>query len=1067
MVRKIVLSFIAAMGIFALASAQQRQVSGTVTGHDGSPIAGATVLLDGTSIGTTTGADGSFAISVPADGTLAISFIGYQAVKVPVAGKTRIDVTLHEDTTDIDDVIVVAFGTARKEAFSGSASVVKSEDIAKMQTSNVAQLLSGTSPGVQLQTTSGQPGSAPKVMIRGIGSISSSTDPLWVVDGIPYDGDLALINSNDIENLTVLKDAASTALYGSRGANGVVMVTTKRGKGGDAIVTVDAKVGVNSRAVRDYEYVDNPALYYETIYGAMYDYGVNELGYGASAAQRYANDELIRSLRYQVYNVPKGQYFIGSNGKINPNATLGNVYTASDGNRYLLTPDDWEDAAFHTSVRQEYNVNVSASNDRGSFYGSFGYMNDKGIVTNSYMKRYTARLKADYQVKKWLKVGANASYANYDSQSVYEEASYGSNSVSNLFGVVTQMGPIYPLYVRDENGNILRDQYGHLRYDYGSGEAEDGIAGLQRPVMTGSNAIATQQLDIESQAIGNAFTGTAFAEATFLKDFKFQFNVGVNLDETRYTNFTNPYYGGYKDMNGILAKEHDRFFSFNMQQILSYNKTFNDKHTVDIMIGHENYKRKSSVLQASSSNMFSDKLLELAGAIVKGTNTSYENGYNTEGYFGRAEYNYDNKYFVSGSYRRDASSRFHPDHRWGNFYSLSAAWLINKENWFNAPWVDMLKIKASVGQQGNDGIGEYRYTDLWQIQSAGGEVAGTLYTKGNPNITWETNININAGVDFSLWQGRLSGTVEYFYRKTSDMLFRLPVPLSMGYSYYYDNIGDMHNAGVELTLNGTVIRTKNVQWDLNLNMTHYKNVIDRLPAELIEHDAGYQSGNFWMAEGKPLYNWYIKRYAGVNPDTGEAMYWAWEDKNDHSKGMKKVNNTSEADYMEVGKTSLPDLYGGFGTTVAFYGFDLSVNFTYSIGGYAFDYGYYSTMGSPGTSGGLNIHRDVLKSWTPEHKNTDIPRYRYQDLYTADYCDRFLEDASYLNLQNINFGYTFPKRWLKKLSIESLRIYLSCENVFYWSKREGFDPRQSFSGDDVSNTRYSPIRVISGGITLKF
>ncbi len=1078
MVRKIVLSIVAVLTACSFALAQNKQVSGTVVDAEGNPILGAAVTVVGTTVGgQTTGVSGEFVISAPANGALEVSFIGYKTKQVPIAGKSNIKVVLEVDTQAIDDVVVVAFGQQKKEAFTGSAAIVSSDEIAKTQTSNIAQALAGTAPGVQLSNSSGQPGSAPSILVRGIGSISAATAPLWVVDGIPYDGDLALLNPADIESMTVLKDAASTALYGSRGANGVVMVTTKKANVGKATITFDAKWGASTRAVQDYEYINDPAMYYETVYGAIYKYGMGTLNYDAGRAHQYANKTLMDDLGYQVFNVPEGQHFIGTNGKINPNATLGNIYTSPTGEQHLLTPDNWKDEAFKTGLRQEYNVNISAADTRSNFYASFGYLNDEGIIDRSSMERYSARLKADYKVKKWLKVGANASYTNYQTSSVYEEASWSSTSVASVFGVVTQVAPIYPIYIRDAEGNILKDQYGNTRYDWGSGAYDDGgIAGLVRPVMTGSNAVASNLLDVTGANEGNSLTANGFVEVDFLKDFKFTFNVGTTLDETRSTGYTNPYYGGYADQNGMIDKSHNRFWAFNMQQILNYKKELGS-HTISAMIGHENYKRNTAYIYAGASNMFSGELLELAGAINDGTGSSYKNGYNTEGYFGRLEYNFDNKYYVDASYRRDASSRFHPDNRWGNFWSVGGAWVLTNENFMQdtASWLDMFKVKLSYGSQGNDGIGNYRYTDLYTLKSAGGVISTVFSSKGNKNITWETNSNINAGVEFSVLKGRLSGNVDYFYRKTTDMLFSRPVAPSLGYSSYIDNIGDMHNAGLEFNLTGDIFRTKNFTWTARVSGTTYKNVIDKLPPEKML-DGGYVSGDYWMTEGKSLYSWYLRSYAGTN-EQGEALYYQKEMvdvKNEKGEVTGKewtgnyltTTDLTAADKLETGKNSIPDLFGGFGTTLTFYGFDLSANFTYAIGGWAFDYGYYRVMSSPSTGGGGNIHVDALKSWTPENMSQEYPRFYYKDLYTAGYSDRFLTKASYLNLQNLNFGYTFPAQWTKKLSLEGLRIYLSCENVYYWSKRKGFDPRQSFSGES-NDTLYSPLRVISGGINFRF
>ncbi|MEG1622777.1 MAG: TonB-dependent receptor [Alistipes sp.] len=1072
MIRKLVLSLIAILGVWAFATAQNKQISGTVAGEDGTPIIGATVLLQGsTSVGTSTVANGYYTLRVPANGSLVISFIGYQPQTIPINGRTTVDVVLKEDTQALDEVLVVAFGTQKKEAFTGSATVVKSDDIAKVQTSNAAQALAGQVAGVQLTNASGAPGSNPTIRIRGFGSITAGNDPLYIVDGSPYEGDMNNINPNDIESMTVLKDAASNALYGARGAGGVIMITTKRAKAGDAVVNVDAKWGVNSRALKNYDYIDDPALYYETHYSALYD-SYRSSGMTDAAAHMRANanitgDKSVGGLGYPIYTVPEGQYFIGANGKMNPNATLGRKLSY-DGQDYYLTPDNWEDEAYRTSLRQEYNVSVSGATERSNFYASFGYLNNKGITANSDMSRYTARLKADYQAKKWLKVGANASYANFNWNSLSADGDGGSSA--NVFAMTSTVAPIYPLYVRDGNGNIMHDQWGHTMYDYGDGMN----AGLERPVMNQFNAISDARLNTNNSE-GNAFNGTGFFEVSFLKDFKFTFNAGVGLDETRSTNVVNRYYGQFAPEGGIVSKDHARTFNYNLQQLLSYNKTIHEDHTIDVMLGHEYYKSHYYSLSASKKRMFTDNNLELDGAIVDGGSAaSYRSEYNNEGYFGRVQYDYKEKVFVSGSYRRDASSRFHPDHRWGNFWSVGAAWLMNKENWFHVSWIDMLKVKASYGSQGNDNIGNYRYVDLYSITNDGnGQIATPFYRKGNENITWETNTNLNIGAEFDLFKGRLSGSFEFFRRKTTDMLFSFPVSPSIGYSSYYDNIGDMRNSGIELNLNAVLIRAKNVQWNFNMNLTHLKNKVVMLPAErrksIVDGHGGFPTGTQFIGEGLSLYTFYLPHYVGVNPETGAAV-WDMDVKNDAGEitGKTTTENYSSASKYLAG-TSIPDLYGGFGTSVNFYGFDFGVNFTYQIGGLTYDSGYSSMMGSPSTDNlGSNIHQDILKAWTPQNANSNIPRYRYgsTEFDMNGSSDRFLVDASYLNIQNLQFGYTLPSKLTRKIGIERIRVYLACDNVYYWSYRKGLDPRYSFSGSS-NNATYSPIRTISGGINIQF
>lgn len=984
---------------------------------------------------------------------------------VEVAVKPNVKVFLKSNTELLDEVMVVAYGTAKKSAFTGSATVVGSDEIGKIQSSNVANALTGKVAGVQLNTSSGQPGATtPSIRVRGISSINAGNDPLIILDGAPYDGDLNNISSQDIESMTVLKDAASNALYGARGANGVIIITTKKGTAGQARVTVDAKWGSNSRATQDYNYIKSPAQYYEMYYGALKSYFVNEQGMTDAAAHVSANTNMLTSgdygLGYNAYTIPQGQYLIGTNGKLNPNATLGNVVNYN-GQDYMIMPDNWLDEAYSHGLRQEYNVSVSAGTDKSSFYASISYLNNEGITAKSDYERLTGRLKADYQVKDWLKFGANMSYTHFDANSLGEDGA--SNSSGNIFAYATQIAPIYPLYVRDGQGNIMKDSNGITVYDFGNNNA-----GLSRPFLSGGNAYAANLLDTNN-AEGNAMTATGFAEVRFLKDFKFTWTSGVAIDETRSTSFTNPYYGQYASSNGIPSKAHTRNLSYNHQQLLNWKRSFGSNN-LEVMLGHESYRYKYYYLYASKSNVFDPNNTELAGAITENGSDSYVTDYNTEGYFGRVQYDYAEKYFLSGSYRRDASSRFHPDNRWGNFWSAGAAWIISKEDFFDVDWVDMLKIKASYGSQGNDNIGNYLYVNTYEIVNAGGSPAANPSTMGNKDITWETNGNFNAGFDFELFKGRLSGTVEYFFRKTSDMLFSFPLPPSFGYTSYYANVGDMTNQGIEAEFNATAIKTNDFTWDINLNLTHYKNKISYLPEErktmVVDGVPGYSSGNYYYGEGEPLFTYRIKKYAGVSED-GQAMYYKnVKDEAGNVIGQEATTKYDEADYYLCG-SALPDVYGGFGTSLSYKGFDLSADFTYQIGGLVYDSDYAGLMAPPtASSKGTNFHADLLNAWTPDNTSSNIPRFQFGDNYATATSDRFLTKASYLSLQNINFGYTLPANVTRNVGIEKVRVYLTADNVWVWSKRQGLDPRQSISGS-VTNSYYAPMRTISGGITLTF
>lgn len=1051
--KRIVLFLMCLLVVIGHLSAQVTKMSGIVLSKDdGLSVVGASVLIQGTTHGTITDVDGKFVLDniKPTDKKVMVSFIGMKTQVVDV--KSFVKVVLVTESEMMDEVMVVAYGTAKRSAFTGSASVVNAEKLSKRQTTNVVQALAGQVAGLQMTSGSGQPGGdAPTLIIRGIGSINADNDPLIIVDGMPYEGGWNNINPSDVESVSVLKDAASNALYGARGANGVIIITTKQAKAGEAVVTASAKWGVNTRGTIDYDYIKDPGEYYEAHYKALY----NQLRYvkGLSEGEAYAqaNKNMVGNtkenggLTYNVYSYPENENLIGMNGKLNPNATLGRVV-----NGYMLYPDDWVDEAYSSALRQEYNVNIAGGTDKMQSYGSFGYLKDDGIVPSSNYERYSARFKGLYQAKKWMKYGANISYTHSNSASLTEKYD------TDLSSFTEGMAPIYPVYVRNADGNILTDLNGKV-YDYGTATAQLGLARPNHP----NSSIQSSMLNQENR------NGNAFVDITFLKDFKFTFNVGTTVNEIRYYTTTNPYYGFGAEQNGTVTMYHYRTTTLNLQQILNYSHNFG-KHNISVMLGHESYKYNYAELSASKKNMFSYwGNHELNGAVIDGSSAaSYSNDYNTEGYFFRALYDYDAKYYFSASYRRDASSRFHPDHWWGNFYSVGGAYLMSKEDWFDVKWIDMLKIKFSIGQQGNDNIGSYNYTDRYNIVNSNDELSLSFNSKGKKDITWETNTNMNLGVEFELLKGKLNGGVELFYRKTTDMLNWFNVPLSLGYPGYYDNIGDMANKGVELELNYIPVNKKNFTWKINLNLTHYKNKITYLPDEkkttVMDGHGGYMNGSRYYGEDLPINTWYMKRFAGLSEDGLSLWYYTDKETNEE----KTTTTYSTGDFYLCGDPN-PDLYGGFGTSITFHGFDLSTQFSYLVGGLTYDYGYAGMMGNPtATSVGNRWHKDVLKAWSPENPSSTIPRWYFNDLNTTGSSDRFLIDGSYLNLQNIQVGYTLPDSWTSHLKIKNLRLYFVCDNVYYWSKRKGLDPRRSISGVGTSG-KIAPFRTYSGGISLQF
>ncbi len=1047
--------------VSATAFAQQTiQVKGVVkdaTTGEGIPFAA--IQLKGTMTGVATDAEGTYTIAVPGDGVLVFSSVGYQTAEIPVNGRSVIDVALNVDAEYLEDVIVVAYGTSTKASFTGSASMVKSEDIQKKITTNVTSALAGTSPGVQIISSSGDPTSnAATIRIRGVGSMSASNSPLIVVDGAPFAGAISDINPNDVESMSVLKDASAAAIYGNRGANGVILITTKKGVG-DAQIRFDARFGSNSRLIPKYDLIDDPAEYYETYYKLMFN---QQFYAGYTEAESYAHadkylfDQNNGGLGYQVFTIPEGQKFVGTNFKMNPNATLG----YSDG-EYYYTPDNWYDEVFHPSFRQEYNLSVSGSGERFNYYASGGFLEDGGVISNSKYKRYTGRINADYQVKEWFKLVSSMMFTHSDSQTNPYTGSWGSSG--NVFYIANNVGPIYPLYVRNADGSKKMEN-GRLVYDSNN-------TNFIRPSFVG-NAVRDNEYD-SSRYFADVFVGKAGAIITPFKGFTLTANLNLLSDNTRQNNLYS-IFGSGASTDGMAYVAHSRTWDINQQYLANYKTDFNGtKSNLDVLLGYEQQNRKMQTIWGQNDHLFNPLVGELGNA--DGTSgkqvSSYTNNYMAQGFFARAQYDYDGRYFVSSSFRRDASSRFAKENRWGNFGSIGAAWLISEESWLRGVnMVDMLKLKVSYGVQGNDNLGGYypysdQYTHSYNEDT--GEYSLTLTSRGNHELTWETSKSFNVGVDFELFNGYFNGTIEWYARKTEDLLYSKNLPLSMGApSTMPINVGSIMNKGFEVSLYGNIINTANVNWSWNLNMSHYKNTILELDESVSEK--GIRGSNYIYKIGGSLYDAYMYKYAGVDPENGQALYWTH---NDETGEDTTTPVFSDATRYELG-TVMPKLYGGFGTSLTAYGFDFSVQASFQLGGKFYDGGYQSLMWTQ-KSAGSAWHKDALKAWTPENPNTDVPRMDGDTQVAQSAVDRFLITSNYLSLNNVTLGYTFPKSMLNKIKIAGLRIYVAGENLGVLAARKGIDPRFSMglgsytSGSGIGTSYYSAMRTITGGITLTF
>ena len=1047
MARRIVLSLIAVLlggGILPLC-AQNKQITGTVTGANGSPVAGATVVVEGTSAGTTTSSDGRFVLSAPADATLVVSFIGYQTGKVPVAGKTSVDIRLEEDTHAIDDVIVVAYGTAKKESFTGSAAVIKADNLEKRVVANVSKALEGQVAGLQATSGSGQPGESATVQIRGIGSISASKQPLYVVDGIAYSGAINAINPDDIESITVLKDASAGALYGARGANGVIVINTKRGRQGSVEVNFKATLGVSGRALPSYDVVDQRE-FVELNWQSLYNSAYFTSGYSDAAARRYASSQLggVLGTSYNPFRNYSWETLIDpATGKVHADAV-----SAWD--------ENWlDEVTDNKALRQEYQASVSGGNDihRGSM--SLSYLDEEGILRSTDFQRYTGRVSYDTTPKHWFKGGMSVNFAHSKSNS----NRYTGSESSNVFYTAQLMAPIYPIYMKDEEGRDLLDDNGQRQYDYGA----------SRPQSTNTNVIAGFYDDPTSQTRESLSARTYLTfgsdddKAGVLKGLKATINFGADYSNRNVMEYYNPFYGNQASNGGLIYKTNYRDLSYTFNQLVTYDRTFG-RHSVSALLGHEYYDYEYNVLEASRSGLVAG-IFEVVGATINSAASNTQN-HSIESYFARVNYGFDDKYYIDGSWRTDGSSRFAPDNRWGNFWSVGASWRLSQEKFMQgAHWLDNLTIKASYGVQGNESLLDSRGYDNyygWQgyydINSTGSEYGFSVAQLANESLTWEKNANFNVGIEASLFGSRLNATIEYYTRKTSDMLLSRPMAFSSGFASYMDNIGEMRNSGWDISLNGVLISKPDMRWDLTVMASTLRNKVLRLTPETPE----IIESPYITREGMPYRTYYMARYAGVDPATGAALYYAYKDasgKDVPEYVTSDVKLASSSRYYCGDR--IPDLYGSIGTSFQWKGLDFSIMTVYSIGGKVYDSLYAATMNV--FYYGQTFHSHALRAWQKPGDITDVPRIEVGT--SGITSDRFLVDASYFSIKNITLGYTIPQKASRYIGMKSIRVYCSLDNLALFSHMKGMNPSYTLYGS--TGFVYTPSRSFVAGLDIKF
>ncbi|UFH30909.1 TonB-dependent receptor [Chryseobacterium sp. C-71] len=950
---------------------------------------------------------------------VAVFFLGI----INVNGQETKKDTLREQ--EIDEVVVVAYGKAKKTSYTGSVSTISSEKINNRPVTNITKALEGQVPGLQSVSSSGQPGATASIRIRGIGSVSASSNPLFVVDGIPFDGNINSISPNDIESISVLKDATASSLYGSRAANGVIIVTTKSGKKGEAKINFNISQGFSSRAVKDYEQV-NTDQYFQLYWEALRN-GYKSSQVSSQQAAQMASDNLVSSLGINPY----GSSFakpVGTDGKLLSGASA-------------LWNDDWRDILQRVAARSQVDLDFSGGSEKSNYYFSLGYLDDKGIAIGSGFTKYSTRLKINSEVKKWLNVGANLSYTN----SLQEAPPSSDSRTDNIINAARVIPSFYPYYERNADGSHRLDGNGNYIYDFGK----------YRPTsaLQNQNAAATLPLDKNENREDN-FSGKGFLDFTFLPELKFKSSFSVDLVNYNGHFYSNPLLGEGSEIGGSVTKTNSRTLSYTTSNILTYDKKLN-KHHFNLLAGQEFYHYEFQTISGSRSQFSLPYYYEPDAAALLGGFSGNSDKLGLLSFLGKAEYDFKNKYFVSGSVRADGSSRFSPENRWGTFWSIGGSWRASNEDFIKDLNIfDQLTLRASYGGQGNDKLSTYyAYQSLYTFYNnlgEGGTVASRLPT---PDLKWETNLNLNVGLEFAILKNRIKGNVEYFQRQSQDLLFDMPLAPSVGFSGYQANIGELKNAGFEFSLLTTPVKNDNFQWDVDVNLTTLNNKITKLPKGSIV------SGTKLLQVGGSIYDFFIPEWMGVDPSNGNPL---WKTITTDANGNTVEGTTSE--YAKATKTlqgsSLPKVMGGLTTSIRYKDFDFSGLLTFSLGGKILDTDYMMLMHN-GSAAGRAWSSEMLNRWTPENTNTDVPALSTTTNNWTSASSRFLYSGTYARIKNVSLGYTLPSNYFERIGLKKLRVYVQAENLLTFYKHKGMDPEQTLDG--TTYYRYPAMRTVTFGL----
>ena len=1026
MKRKLMLLLACLFVGISLVTAQTQKVTGVVISEeDGQPVVGASVLVKGTTQGTITDVDGNFNLSnVPSSAkTLQISYIGMQTQEVTI--KPRLKVVLKSDSQQIDEVMVVAYGTAKRASFTGAASTVKGDKVLKdIPVTSFEEALSGTTPGLTINSTSGQPGAGLQIRVRGTGSMNASNEPLYVIDGVPVvSGDIAIsavtndskafnvmssINPSDIENITVLKDAAAASLYGSRAANGVILITTKHGKGGKTRVNFKANWGFSDWAMKNRKSV-NGQQRHELTYEACYNEAT-------------------------IYGIPDGDgNYTGPASEEDAKAYAQEMADFYADAKYDV---DWEDAFFRKhGSSQNYEFSAQGGDERNSFFASLAYKKEEGKSRTSSLDGFMGRINAVHRSanNKW-QMGANISMSRQNS-SVSSEGTAYANPFFLINYVCTPNMPIY-----DDEGNYYTHPF------------------LQQ-VFPHTHPVEDINLDKNESKVFRSFNNL-WASYQFIEGLTLKQSISYD-----YVNNNSVTYWPLNSNNGTLTGGLRATYPMQQQNsysstTLNYVKTFKLKHNLDALIGWDVDDRRTEYVFATSSGYPHDKLPESINAATPEEGSAYYTEDHLLSLLSRVNYDYDNKYYASVNFRRDGSSRLGANNRWANFWSVSAAWRLTQEGFMKGiTQVNDLKVRASYGINGTLPRDLYGHLSLYGYGYNYQNIAGSApQSVPNPDLSWEKNKNFNIGFDASLFD-RLNISFDYYSRRTSDLLQNVPTSMVVGFKTMLKNVGEMTNKGVELDINVDVFKHTQVKWNTGLALSHNSNKVSKL-----YEGKDIINGTSIIREGESYYAWWSREWAGVDPATGEEQ-WVLNTKNeDGSLNKELTKDPAQAQRVVIGKPD-PKLTGGWRNSVSWKGLELNLLFNFSLGGKVFDTMRTSFTDTDGYVVYYNSSVDQLDRWQKPGDVTNVPR-RINNYEYGNYgSSRFMKDLNYLRLKSMSLSYTLPAQLVRRAQMENVRLFISGSNLLTWTSYKNVDPEQPING--IPTFAFPNLKSVTFGIEIGF